>query len=194
MLFRSIPQLDAGDTAGLEVGAPKELATGGIPERVPVKRAVPLNAAANAGTPEWIGGKGIVIVGESDTGIIMRLENVATGLGRAHKTVDVADDPVSVRRGADRRHRCGRLPRSMMFLFRRGTPGTSGVRTILSGTDDNGDDRAHIAVGLVLADEHGPVCPFLGLAGHKKRAAVNEREMQHAIETYKIRVVVALAI
>ena len=100
-----VPQLDAGQTAGLEIGAPKVFTTSGIPDHVPVKRAVPLDATPDAGTPERIGGERIVSVGPFQTGIIMRLENIAAGLGRADQAVGVANDPVGIGCRADRRDR-----------------------------------------------------------------------------------------
>ena len=97
----------------------------------------------------------------------------------AHKTVGVADDPVSVRRGAGRRDGRGRLPRGGMFLFRWGTPSTDCVRAILSGADDDGDDCAGVAVLLVMADGDAVVSPLLRLAGHEQGAIVHIREIHH---------------
>ena len=87
----------------------------------------------------------------------MRQEQVAAGLGRADEAIRVADDPVGIRRGTGRLFPAGRLPRGGMLFFGWGTPSNRCARVILSGADDDGQDQAHVAIGLVMANELGPV-------------------------------------
>jgi len=97
-----IAELDAGRTAGFEVGGPEELAAGRIPGQVAVKRAVPFQAGPDAGTPERVVRLEVVRVGEPEAGAILGPEDVAVGLGRANHAVHVAGNPVNIRRGAVR--------------------------------------------------------------------------------------------
>jgi hypothetical protein len=70
----------------------------------------------------------------------------------------------------------------------------AGRGVVASGADDDGDDGAGFAVGLVLANEDGEILALLGFTGHQQGPGVPVGEAHDAHEEHKSRVPIALAI